>query len=355
MRKKGYLIPVVTMYLFGILASIVFILLSVQNYKVKKYGIPVQCEVLSVKEKSKSEQNPETGETYTVYEYETCVKYCIDGKEYTDTVSGDKGEKGDIVELLYLQEEPEKVYGKVYDETIDIMNKIIVGWFGFWIIYTILLVSIFRRGRLVTTDYMAERMTSQEERIYIGKAYDTSSVFGIYLFNLFIMVFIGTVVAMFIASRNETDLAAQRFHEMFPALLAVCAGFLILFIRGVRILHNKRAIKKGNFTIIEGMAEKYIPYKISGGGSSLPSDNGTYMARETVTFRNGKIIFRANNGRKESDWITLKYRSCPKGSNLGEFPVLLIILPNGKKFAVTDWDRIRNNPQYAHIKPFMIL
>ena len=73
------------------------------------------------------------------------------------------------------------------------------------------------------------------------------------------MVFIGTVVAMFIASRNETDLAAQRFHEMFPALLAVCAGLLILFIRGVKILHNKRAIKKGNFTIIEGMAEKYIP------------------------------------------------------------------------------------------------
>lgn len=162
-EKKGYLIPVVTMYFFGILGSIVFILLSVQDYKVKKYGIPVQCEILSVSEKSRSEQNNETGEIYTVYDYDTCVKYCIDGKEYIDTVSGDKGEKGDIVELLYLQEEPEKVYGKVYDETIDIMNKIIVGWFGFWIIYTILLVSIFRKGRLVTTDNMAERMTSQED------------------------------------------------------------------------------------------------------------------------------------------------------------------------------------------------
>lgn len=201
---------------------------------------------------------------------------------------------------------------------------------------------------------MTERILSKEEKKYISKAYGATQVFGIYFLNLFILIFVISIGILYIASINENDAVAAQLSKMFPVLVLVCVLFLYIFIKGVRLCKNKNAVKRGRYIVVEGVAEQYVPYKISGGGKSSLLSNGEYI-HENVSMTDGKIIFCDNDGTKESDWIPLKYKTCPKGTNLGEFPVLLIKLTNGEKFAVTDWNKIKNNSKYTHIKPFMIL
>lgn len=145
--KKGYLLPVVVMYIFAIAASVVFILSGIQENKINKQGIPVQCEVISVEEYIRSEQDLENGGFDDVKEYETNVKYSVNGKEYIDTVSGRVGLKGESVELVYLPDAPEKVYRPSSERTTEIMNYIMIGWIVFWISMTAVLIFVFRKKK----------------------------------------------------------------------------------------------------------------------------------------------------------------------------------------------------------------
>lgn len=101
--------------------------------------------------------------------------------------------------------------------------------------------------------------------------------------------------------------------------------------------------------VIEGMAVEYIPYRIV---EEKKEVNHRYITIG-ITIVDGEIIFCPDGGSKGSDWIKLKYPCCPKGKDVGEFPVLLIKVDNGEEFAVTNWAKIRNNSDYAHIRPFM--
>lgn len=201
---------------------------------------------------------------------------------------------------------------------------------------------------------MTGRNASKEERRYISKAYKATEVVGIYILNIGILIFVLSIGLMFIAAIGENDVTSKQFFKVFPGLLIMCAVFLFIFVKAVKDIKKKRAVRKGNYVLIEGMAEKYTPYKVPESTFYVePGGNEVFNGGSPV--KDGKIIFRANDGTREPKEIPLKYSSCPRGRNLGEFPVFLIILPNGEKFAVTDWNKIRNNQEYAHIKPFMII
>lgn len=201
---------------------------------------------------------------------------------------------------------------------------------------------------------MTERNISDEEKRYISSAYKAKQVVGIYILNIFIIMFVISIVTLFIASRGESDASAQQFSKMMPVLTVICAGLLFIFVKGIREIKNKRAVRKGNYSVIEGMAERYTPFKIPESISYVEA-GGKEVTSWGSVIKDGKIIFRSNDGTREQKEIPLKYRSCPNGKNLGEFPVLLIVFPNGEKFAVTDWNKIKNNQEYAHIKPFMLI
>lgn len=201
---------------------------------------------------------------------------------------------------------------------------------------------------------MTGRNASKEERRYISKAYKATEVVGIYILNIGILIFVLSIGILFIASIGENDPSAQQFSKMLPGMLVMCVIFLFMFVKGVKVIKNKRAVRKGNYVLIEGIAEKYTPYKVPE-STFYVEPGGNEVSNGGSPVKDGKIIFRANDGTREPKEIPLKYSSCPRGRNLGEFPVFLIILPNGEKFAVTDWDKIRNNQEYAHIKPFMII
>lgn len=201
---------------------------------------------------------------------------------------------------------------------------------------------------------MTGRNASKEERRYISKAYKATEVVGIYILNIGILIFVLSIGLMFIAAIGENDVTSKQFFKVFPGLLIMCAVFLFIFVKAVKDIKKKRAVRKGNYVLIEGMAEKYTPYKVPESTFYVePGGNEVFNGGSPV--KDGKIIFRANDGTREPKEIPLKCSSCPRGRNLGEFPVFLIILPNGEKFAVTDWNKIRNNQEYAHIKPFMII
>lgn len=201
---------------------------------------------------------------------------------------------------------------------------------------------------------MTERSISKEERKYISKAYEATEVVGIYILNICILIFVLSIGLMFIAAIGENDVTSKQFFKVFPGLLLMCALFLFIFVKAVKDIKNKRAVRKGNYVVIEGVAEQYTPYRVPE-SISYVEPGGNEVSNAGSPVKDGKIIFRANDGTREPKEIPLKYKSCPRGRNLGEFPVFLIILPNGEKFAVTDWNKIRNNQEYAHIKPFMII
>lgn len=201
---------------------------------------------------------------------------------------------------------------------------------------------------------MTERTISKEEKRYISKAYKATEVVGIYILSIGILMFVLSIVLMFIVAIGENDVTSKQFFKVFPSLLLVCVILLFIFVKAVKTIKNKRAVRKGNYVEIEGVAEKYTPYKVPKSTSYVDA-GGKDISNADSPVKDGKIISRANDGTREPKEIPLKYRSCPRGRNLGEFPVFLIILPNGEKFAVTDWNKITNNPKYAHIKPFMII
>lgn len=210
-----------------------------------------------------------------------------------------------------------------------------------------------KQGRLMQEIKKGDRILSKEEKRYISKAYQATQVFGIYVLNFFIVLFVIAIGLMFIFSLNDNSVSAEQFSKMLPILLLICVGLIVVFVKGVKVCGNKKAVRKGKYVVVEGVAEKYTPYKVpetisyvDAGGKDVSSGYSPIM--------DGKIIFRDNNGIKELGWIPLKYKSCPRGMNLGEFPVLLIKLSQEEKFAVTDWNKIRSNPEYAHIKPFML-
>lgn len=201
---------------------------------------------------------------------------------------------------------------------------------------------------------MTGRNASKEEGRYISKAYKATEVVGIYILNIGILIFVLSIGLMFIAAIGENDVTSKQFFKVFPGLLIMCAVFLFIFVKAVKDIKNKRAVRKGNYVLIEGMAERYTPYEVPE-VTSYVTEGGAEYSNAGAPVKDGKIIFRANDGTREPKEIPLKYSSCPRGRKLGEFPVFLIILPNGEKFAVTDWNKIRNNQEYAHIKPFMII
>ncbi len=202
---------------------------------------------------------------------------------------------------------------------------------------------------------MSERILSKEERKYISRAYGGTKVFGLYVLCAGFLVSVIVMLTLIITFQFDDSAAAKEFNSGAGGMLLVCVIFVFLFLLCIRDINKKKAVKKGRYSVKEGMAEEYMPYSISGGEeSAFPADNGGERTTASVSMKDGEIFFRGNDGVKKLDWIPLKYRSCPKGKNLGEFPVLLIETDNGETFAVTDWRRIRENPAYAHIKPFML-
>lgn len=199
---------------------------------------------------------------------------------------------------------------------------------------------------------MIGRKPKQKEKEYISKMYKTSQVSGLYVLNFFIIltVLLMGAICLFVENNGGVKVGISKLTSQ---ILFLCLFLLVIFARGNIVMRNKTAVKAGKYEIVEGMAVQYIPYKISDSGAYKVS-NGQRTVKTYNAIIDGKIIFRSNIESQITDWIDLKYKSCPKGKNLGEFPVLLIRLQNGIEFAVTDWDKIRNNPQYAHIKPFMV-
>lgn len=143
--KKGYLLPVAVMYAFFIVITIVFIFIYRREHNVKTQGIPIQCEILSVTQEWESDNDLLEG---GIYQDITCVKYKIDGVEYTDTIKADLGETGDEIELIYLPSNPEKVYSLIVMESgSEIMKYIAIGWFVYWLFMTVLLIFIMIRNK----------------------------------------------------------------------------------------------------------------------------------------------------------------------------------------------------------------
>lgn len=200
---------------------------------------------------------------------------------------------------------------------------------------------------------MEQRVPSEQEAKYINKAYGVNDIFARYLLNLFIILFLVIIVVLFCASLNQTDAAAQAFSKAGGMLGIVSIGLIFVLIKNTNTIHNKRAVKNRKYVVIEGIAEKYMPYKVSESGTGV--QDGERYSGSYSSVADGKIVFVSNSGEKELKQIPLKYKSCPKGKNLAGFPVLLIKLPNNFKFAVTDWNKIKNNPEYANIKPFVII
>lgn len=206
-------------------------------------------------------------------------------------------------------------------------------------------------GRLERINDMAERKPSKEERQYISKAYKASQVFAIYILDFFSIGYFLMVGAMLVFPKS--DLEAQQISKLMPTLLIMAVLLGLALVKEAAVLRNKKAVRKGNYAVIEGMATQYMPYKVPEVTAMETHHERIVSGNDPI--KDGKIKFCANDGTQELDWIILKYKSCPKGNNLGSFPVLLIKLQNGVKFAVTDWNKIKNNAEYAHVKPFMIL
>lgn len=136
-KKRSYFNPEVILFLFVLFIIFLCIYLKLYYHRIETEGIPVQCEIQSVREVWESSDSG--------YQTVTCVKYNIDEIEYTYSLNAYVGKTGDIVEMVYLPSELGAVYFlKNIESRSQVVNYVLVGWVLGWIFLKVFMDIMFK-------------------------------------------------------------------------------------------------------------------------------------------------------------------------------------------------------------------